>query len=168
MRSVGSQSTLWGLMEVELRWCPLLLYLHGEVSSLLSQTGEITWHQKPIPRHHFLSWADAVSNCWRGSWQRCLPITEPLNYTRQDAEEMMFTSTEIITSWRPVCVRWQEPVPSSSARFSLLSLWDSEKGFCCALLLLCPFNCAFLPDTYLKQQPPLTGLQSIHPSPAFV
>ena len=84
---------------------------------------------------------------------------------------MMFMSTEIINSWRPVCVRWQEPVPSSSARVSVLSLsvgdWEGVLLWLFASLLY-PCSRTTPPDTSLwKQQPPLTGLQSIHPSPAF-
>lgn len=56
---------------------------------------------------------------------------------------MMFASTEIINSWRPVCVRRREPVPSSSARASwVFSVWDPEGvlWWLFAPLLPCPFS----------------------------
>lgn len=98
----------------------------------------------------------------------CLPITVPLNYTCWDTEKMMSVSTEIVNSWKPVGTRWQEPVPSNSARAScVLCFLCFAQGFCCGCLppLLPWVQLLHL----LKQQPPLPGLQSICPyHPVYV
>lgn len=159
MRLVGSQSTLWGLMEVELRWCPPLLHLHREVSSILSQAGEITRHQKPTPRQRSWSWDEAVSECWLGavlSPHRSPTQLHMLGH-RENGGRVNRDHEWLETGG------WQEPVPSNSARdLSVLCFArETKKGF---VVAPAPLLLPWVQLLHLwKQQPPLPGLQSICP-----